>query len=866
MRAITFLKSVDARLVLPAAAVAVAIAALWWILLDRIDREERFLDQTTRQHTAVLAQLVEEQAVATFRRLDDVLLDIADHFSRNDPLRIPARRYAEEQLAASIRVYDEDGRLTMAVGRANTRDLLVEHDEFRLHKEGGHTKGVRKGFVIGAPFVSAGTRDVFIPVSRRMETPDGRFRGVAVADVPAEALSRFYGGLDMPPGSTVALTRADGPVLARQSGQAEVVGRSFANSWLWPKLAVSPTGNARAVSPVDGVERISAYRLSSQYPVITIVGESVETVFGPWRQNRVLSLAWAGTTTLVILLFTTAFLVEFARRRIGDRELRIRNRAMAWSGDGILVADATRPGTPVVYANPSFERLMGLEPAGALGRRVLGILEGPIGDPSIVQPLREGIAAATDTRVEFRHSGASGAAGPDAAPGEDADPDPDAVWLELRVSPVRDDAGRLVSLIAIVRDITEHKNAQAALAEARREADRANIAKSKFLAAASHDLRQPVQSLLLLMEVLSARADDAPTRKVLGTMDRALNALKMLLDGLLDVSKLEAGAVEPNRTVFPVSELMDRIAANSRPVAVRKGLVLHIMPCSAHVDSDPMLLGRILQNLVENALRYTAQGRILVGCRRRGAVLRIEVWDTGIGIPADRQDDIFHEFVQVGNASRDRDQGLGLGLAVVRRMAGILGHRITLRSEPGRGSVFRVEVPLVAVAPAPALPGIDPPVPSVEPSPPPAPVAPPPQPPPPPKRTGPRILVVEDDPIVREGFRMMMMQWGHEVIAAETCTEALALVANRGVPDVIVTDYRLDGGCTGTEIIRDVRRAVGRSVPGILVTGDTAPERLAEAEAGNFRVLHKPVMAGDLQRAVADALAVAQAELPALAG
>ncbi|MCW2238321.1 ATP-binding response regulator [Azospirillum canadense] len=502
-----------------------------------------------------------------------------------------------------------------------------------------------------------------------------------------------------------------------------------------------------------------------------------------------------------------------------------------------------------------------------------GILEGPIGDPSIVQPLREGIAAATDTRVEFRHSGASG---------EDVGPDLGAVWLELRASPVRDDAGRLVSLIAIVRDITEHKNAQAALAEARREADRANVAKSKFLAAASHDLRQPVQSLLLLMEVLSARTSDAPTRKVLGTMDRALNALKMLLDGLLDVSKLEAGAVEPNRTVFPVAELMDRIAANSRPVAVRKGLVLHIMPCSAHVDSDPMLLGRILQNLVENALRYTAQGRILVGCRRRGAVLWIEVWDTGIGIPADRQDDIFQEFVQVGNASRDRDQGLGLGLAVVRRMAGILGHRITLRSAPGQGSVFRVEVPLAAVAPTPPAPADepmdnppsdlfpDPPTatsvnsfgcPSAEP-PPPTPMVPPPL----PKHTGPRILVVEDDPIVREGFRMMMMQWGHDVLAAETCAEALALVANEGAPDVIVTDYRLDGDRTGTEIIRDVRRTVGRSVPGILVTGDTAPERLAEAEAGNFRVLHKPVMAGDLQRAVTDALAGVEAKLPALAG
>ncbi|WP_448206465.1 ATP-binding protein [Azospirillum sp. sgz302134] len=819
----------DARLILPAVAVGVAIAALWWAMLDRIDREERFLMDTTRQHTATMAQLVEEQAIATFRRLDDLLIDVSSHVERDIPLLIPARRSFDEGLAASIRIYDEHGQMTMALGRTTTRDLMMERDEFLLHRDGAHTKAIRKGFVIGMPFVSPGTREVFIPVSRRLDGTDGRFRGVAVADVPAQTLARFYGGLDLPPGSSVALIRADGPTLARQPMQEEVAGRTFANSWIWPKLAQAPIGHEQSVSPIDGVERILAYRLSRDYPLVTVVGESVDTVFGPWRHNRFISQAWAATMTAVVLLFTTAFLVELQRRRRNDRALRIRNRAMAWSGDGILIADATQPGMPAVYANPAFERLMGLADDDVLRRPVLSILEGPVPDPEIFQPLRKGIAADGDTRVEFLRPGADA-----------AEP---AIWLELRASPVRDDAGRLVSVIATVRDISEHKNAQAALAEARREAERANIAKSKFLAAASHDLRQPVQSLLLLMEVLSVRAADDQTRKVLGTMDRALNALKMLLDGLLDVSRLEAGAVEPARKVFPVSELLDRIAANSRPVAARKGLVLHIVPCSAHVNSDPMLLGRILQNLVENALRYTPKGRILVGCRRRGDVLRIEVWDTGIGIPADRQEEIFQEFVQVGNPSRDRDQGLGLGLAVVRRLAQMLNHRVTLRSEPEGGSVFRVEVPLAR--PAAAEP---PPAPLAKPAPPTA------------DRPATTVLVVEDDPIVREGMRMMMAQWGHAALAAESCAEALRLVAANPAPDVIVADYRLADNRTGTEIIREVRRAVGRMVPGILVTGDTAPERLAEAEAGNFRVLHKPVIAEDLQRAVADALDTAQPE------
>ncbi|WP_353858243.1 ATP-binding protein [Azospirillum formosense] len=830
----------EARLVLPAVAVAVAIAALWGTLLTRIDREERFLDQTTRQHTAAMAQLVEEQAIATFRRLDDLLIDVASHVEKDIPLLIPTRRSFEEGLAASIRIYDANSWLSMGLGRTTTRDPVLEWEEFARHKSGAHRKGNQKGFVIGLPFVSPGTTDVFIPVSRRLEGTDGTFRGVAVIDVPAEVFSRFYGRLDLPQGSSVAIARADGPLLARQALQDQVFGRSFRGSGLWPEAGSGTVQHHRVVSPVDGVERIYAFRASADYPLMTVVGESVETVFGAWRQNRFVSIAWAAATTAVILLFTTAFLVELQRRRHGDRALRIRNRAMEWSGDGILIADATRPGVPVVYTNPAFSRLMGIGPGAADGRAAREVLAGLMEDETGLCPLCDGAENAGDISVEFRRPGIGLGAGSGAGSGAGAEGDAPEVWLELRASPVRGPGGRLVSVIATVRDITEHKTAQAALAEARREADRANIGKSKFLAAASHDLRQPVQSLMLLMEALSARATDPAMRKILTTMDRALGALKMLLDGLLDVSRLEAGAVEPKRTVFPVAELLDRVAANSRPVAVRKGLLLHIMPCSAHVDSDPMLLGRILQNFVENALRYTNRGRILVGCRRRGAALRIEVWDTGIGIPTDRQEDIFHEFVQVGNASRDRDQGLGLGLAVVRRLAGMLDHPVSLRSEPGRGSVFRVEVPLAdPPAPAGTLRG-DVPVTAR-------------------MRAGARVLVVEDDPIVREGLCAMIRQWGHEAFPAASFGEAVEALRRHPDPDVIVADYRLGEGHTGTETIREVRRRSKRLIPGILVTGDTAPQRLAEAESGKFSILHKPVLAGDLRRAIALALAPAPA-------
>ncbi|AWK87899.1 hybrid sensor histidine kinase/response regulator [Azospirillum thermophilum] len=775
--------------------------------MDRLGREERLLDLAAHQKTAVLARLVEEHAVATFRRVDDLLLDLVAHAERNRAMQLPSRRAFEEGLVVAVRVYDPAGMLTMASGRSAFRAPVEDREEFRAHQE-----AVRRSLVIGLPYVAPDTRDVLIPVSRRLEGPQGEFAGVAVADIPVDAFSRFYNVLGLQPGASVALVRTDGAVLARHALNSEVAGRNLAAPEVWQAETARPSGHLRAVSPVDGVERILAYRTALGYPLVAVVGEAVEEVFGPWRQNARLYVALAIATTAVILLFTVGFVVELGWRRRTDRALRVRNRAMAWSGDGILIADATRTGMPIVYANPAFERLMGLPSEILSGQGALNALELAVSDPAALEPLRAAVAVGRDERVEFHSPGTVD------------------THLELRASPVRDEAGRLVNLIAIVRDISEHKRIQAELAEARREADRANVAKSKFLAAASHDLRQPVQSLMLLMEVLSARATDAMTRNVLGTMDRALGALKMLLDGLLDVSRLEAGVITPEPADFPVNDLLDRIGANSRPVAVQKKLILHIMPCSAHVHSDPMLLGRILQNLVENALRYTDTGRVLVGCRRRGDRLRIEVWDTGIGIPADKQEDIFQEFVQVGNAGRNRDQGLGLGLAVVRRLAQMMGHRVTLRSEPGRGSVFMVEVPLAAAPAAAAVPAAGP----AE------------------RRATATILVVEDDEIVREGLCAMLEEWGYRVLLAESCAEALDQASRGAGPDAILADYRLRGGRTGTEAIRDVRNLLGRPVPGILVTGDTAPARVQEAEAGDFRVMHKPVAAQELRAALAE--------------
>ncbi|HYD70703.1 hybrid sensor histidine kinase/response regulator, partial [Azospirillum sp.] len=350
----------------------------------------------------------------------------------------------------------------------------------------------------------------------------------------------------------------------------------------------------------------------------------------------------------------------------------------------------------------------------------------------------------------------------------------------------------------------------------------ANLAKTKFLAAASHDLRQPVQSLVFFTSALSAQLPDGPARTMMRDMEMAVDALKMLLDSLLDVSKLDAGVVAAQPIVFPVGTILATMRANYAAVAENKGITLRVVPSSVVVRSDPALLGRLVQNLVDNALRYTSRGTILLGARRRGETLRVEVWDTGIGIAPEMTSEIFEEFTQIGNPERDRTQGLGLGLAIVKRLSRLLSHPVGVRSIPGQGSVFWVDVPAVPAARPRAAAA--------------ATIA--------AAGTAHRgtIVLIDDEPVVLSSLRALLMGWGYEVVAATSAAEAVALLqAWPKPPSIILADYRLREGHTGTEAIRDLCQLYHQVIPSIIITGDTAPERLREAEASGISVLHKPV-------------------------
>ena len=382
-------------------------------------------------------------------------------------------------------------------------------------------------------------------------------------------------------------------------------------------------------------------------------------------------------------------------------------------------------------------------------------------------------------------------------------------------------AGRRI-FAGTVRDITERKQAEADLRTAKDDAERANIAKTKFLAAASHDLRQPVQSLVFFTSALSAQLPEGTARTVVRDMELAVDALKMLLDSLLDVSKLDAGVVTVRPMIFGIDSILATTRVNFTALAAAKGVELRVLPSNAMVRTDPALFGRMVQNLVDNAVRYTDRGRILVGCRRRDDVLRLEVWDTGLGIPPGQTEEIFEEFTQISNPERDREKGLGLGLAIVKRLSRLLGHPVGVRSAPGRGSVFWVEAPFQPSA----------------------------RPRPPVRRTelpvggsgGRMIVLIDDEPVVLSALRAVLQGWGYEVLAAESAAEAVRLLASREQPpNMILADYRLREGRTGTEAIRELCDLYHHAIPSIIITGDTAPERIREAEASGISVLHKPV-------------------------
>jgi len=367
-------------------------------------------------------------------------------------------------------------------------------------------------------------------------------------------------------------------------------------------------------------------------------------------------------------------------------------------------------------------------------------------------------------------------------------------------------------------------------------AEQANLAKSSFLAAASHDLRQPVHALSLFIGALRHHRMGREAQRLVDHIDNSVATMDDLFTSLLDISKLDAGTVQARPQPFAIAPMLGRICSEFSAEASQKGIRLMLVGCTLCVDSDSLLVERIARNLVSNAVRHTVRGRVLVGCRRSADSVRFEVWDTGPGIPAHHHALIFQEFFQSGNPERDRARGLGLGLAIVQRLAGIIGAPVAFRSEPGEGSVFSLTLPRAAIAPQEAVTPLV--VPSV--------------------RRGALIVVVDDEQMIREAMASLLAGWGYRVVVAgsgaQCCEQITALAAT---PDLVISDYRLRGAETGVSVIGAVRQAFGGGIAGDQHAGYAIAERMTEAEASGFLLLHKPLANAKLRAAIGNLLRAA---------
>jgi len=398
--------------------------------------------------------------------------------------------------------------------------------------------------------------------------------------------------------------------------------------------------------------------------------------------------------------------------------------------------------------------------------------------------------------------------------------------VEISLSPIQD--GERVLTAAAIRDVTDRKKVEAELIVAREAADRANLGKSRFLATASHDLRQPLQTLALLNGTLRRIETDPDCIEALGQQELAIGAMSRLLNALLDISKLESGAIKPEPTDFMVASIFEELRRDFAALAANKGLRLEVESGQECVYSDPSLVEQILRNLVANAVKYTRQGRVGLRCLQESGWVRLEVADTGIGIASDQLPLIYDEFFQVGVPTNSTREGYGLGLSIVQRLVKLLQLKLEVRSEIGKGSAFTLTLPASHRRPVEAVDKPQVPAESAR------------------KADRPRVLLVEDDAAVRDATRLLLKVDGYQVQTAGSLVEALQKMGAAGAIDLLITDYHLAAGETGLQVINAIRQRFQPDLKAVLVTGDTSSVIKDLPSDPNLRVASKPIRAEEL--------------------
>jgi two-component system, chemotaxis family, CheB/CheR fusion protein len=414
-------------------------------------------------------------------------------------------------------------------------------------------------------------------------------------------------------------------------------------------------------------------------------------------------------------------------------------------------------------------------------------------------------------------------------------------WYNRRVLPYRTQNRGVEGIVITFTDITERKRVKRALVQAKQQAERANAAKSRFLAAASHDLRQPLQTLHLLQGLLAKMVVQEAAQKLIARFDQTLAGMSGMLNTLLDINQIDSGAVRVEKVTFPIGDLFDVLREEFACHADDQKVSLHVMPCSLSIHSDPRLLEQMIRNLLSNALKYTKRGKVLLGCRRRNGKLSIEVCDTGAGIPEEELHAIFEEYRQLDNAARERSQGLGLGLSIVKGLGNLLEHRVYVRSHSGRGSVFGIELELPESRIAKqhendrcvAEPKSESILPTAE------------------------ILIIEDDPEVRDLLDHLLKDEGYRTAVARDGAAAIDLVTQGTMPpDLILTDFNLPNGMDGLQVAAKLREKSRRKTPVIVLTGDISTGTSREIALQNCVKLDKPIKLKELTEVIQQLVAL----------
>jgi PAS domain S-box-containing protein len=739
---------------------------------------------------------------------------------------------AGEQRVANERVANErvDGRDFFTLQRRMFRDDKV---------------------VVDGPRHDPLTGKAEIVLSRPLLDEAGNFAGVIAAVLRSDFFANPLMAANLERHGIAAVFNVNGVTFSRFPEIPQAVGTLVPTAWMAEGGRRREEGTVRGTGLIDDADAIVAYRAVRNYPLTVAVSVSVSAIKDAWLRSVTPRLAIEGVIMLMLVGLATLFDIgERKRRRVAqelavlnsDLEQRVAERTASLRleisdriraeeetarlenayrdlFDGSLEGLAICRGKALVLFNQAFSRMFCLGNGEALDSITQPIAEHHRAEleRAAAGVLQSGLPVTLDVEGRFRDVGGG--------------------WFRTSIRRVRWEG--LPAVQAAFVDITAAKKGEEQILAAKLAAESANSLKSRFLAVASHDLRQPVQAIALYANVLCKRALGTEMAEIVSRLADSSGELSRLLDSLLDISKLEAGRVQPCLQRVALQPLLETLWSCFADTAEQAGVSLTVVPAALTVESDPVLLGRILQNLLSNAIRYTPRGgKVLVGCRRQGQRIGMTVLDNGEGISDGERERIFREFYRTAAAGRKAERGLGLGLSIVDRLVHLLGHSLTVTSQKGHGSAFTLWLSRAEPAPEDATP----------------PVPPAPAPAPPGGLAGRRILVVDDDPQVRDSLALQLRDWAMEVVEAAAGGDAVQAIRSGFRPDLMVVDRTLGDGETGQAVIGAVEAVLGQRLPAIMLTGDTAPADLAAA-GWSRRSLHKPVRPDELAQAIAAELA-----------